>query len=138
MLRRHESQDVDLYSGEEVVKLLIGNKDDNDQKVVDTDAAREFAKDHNMLFMEVRCSCTHAAAALRSCPDLPEIPELSGSPDLPRSPRCAIRWRTPLHGAPITPSLPSPLTAPIHVASTWHPRGLTLATLTRRLPRCAR
>ena len=45
-------KDVDLYSGEEVVKLLIGNKDDTDAKVVDPEVAREFAKDHNMLFME--------------------------------------------------------------------------------------
>jgi len=46
-------KDVDLYSGEEVVKLLIGNKDDiPDKKVVDPAVAREFAKDHNMLFME--------------------------------------------------------------------------------------
>ena len=35
------------------MKLLIGNKDDRpDAKVVSTDIAREFAKDHNMLFME--------------------------------------------------------------------------------------
>jgi len=49
-------KDVDLYSGEEVVKLLIGNKDDNPNdpthKKVDTEAAREFAKDHKMYFME--------------------------------------------------------------------------------------
>jgi len=49
-------KDVDLYSGEEVVKLLIGNKDDtpgnNPHKVVDTEIAREFAKDHKMYFME--------------------------------------------------------------------------------------
>jgi Ras-related protein Rab-1A len=50
-------KDVDLYSGEEVVKLLIGNKDDGDgpgtrPKVVDPDVAREFAKDHEMLFLE--------------------------------------------------------------------------------------
>ena len=46
-------KDVDLYSGEEVVKLLIGNKDDMpEKKVVDPAVAREFAKDHNMLFME--------------------------------------------------------------------------------------
>ena len=36
-----------------MVKLLIGNKDDQpDRKCVNTDIAREFAKDHNMLFME--------------------------------------------------------------------------------------
>mmetsp|Transcript_8767 Transcript_8767/g.23148 ORF Transcript_8767/g.23148 Transcript_8767/m.23148 type:complete len:618 (-) Transcript_8767:71-1924(-) len=52
-------KDVDLYSGEEVTKLLIGNKDDNHkQKVVDPELAREFAKDHSMLFME--------ASAMRS------------------------------------------------------------------------
>ena len=52
-------KDVDLYSGEEVTKLLIGNKDDNPAlKVVDPDQAREFAKDHSMLFME--------ASAMRS------------------------------------------------------------------------
>jgi len=45
--------DGDLYSGEEVTKLLIGNKDDDQaRKVIDPDAAREFAKDHQMLFME--------------------------------------------------------------------------------------
>lgn len=38
-------KDVDLYSGEEVTKLLIGNKDDGARpKVVDTELAREFAK----------------------------------------------------------------------------------------------
>ena len=46
-------KDVDHYSGEEVVKLLIGNKDDQpDRKCIDPSVAREFAKDHEMLFME--------------------------------------------------------------------------------------
>ena len=36
-----------------MVKLLIGNKDDMpDRKCVDAEAAREFAKDHEMLYME--------------------------------------------------------------------------------------
>ena len=35
-----------------VTKLLMGNKDDTANKVVDTEMAREFARDHNMLFME--------------------------------------------------------------------------------------
>ena len=44
--------DVGVF-GEEVVKLLIGNKDDQpDRKCVDPSVAREFAKDHEMLFME--------------------------------------------------------------------------------------
>jgi len=46
-------KDVNLHSGEEVVRLLIGNKDDNeDLKVVDTETAREFAKENCMLFLE--------------------------------------------------------------------------------------
>jgi Ras-related protein Rab-1A len=46
-------KDVDLYSGEEVVRLLIGNKNDNPAlKVIDPARATEFAKDHQMLFME--------------------------------------------------------------------------------------
>ena len=37
----------------QVIKLLIGNKDDDTaRKVVDPAQAREFAKDHSMLFME--------------------------------------------------------------------------------------
>ena len=44
-----------ISKGEEVTKLLIGNKDDDQShKVIDPEAAREFAKDHEMLFMEVR------------------------------------------------------------------------------------
>ena len=60
-------KDVDLYSGEEVTKLLIGNKDDRpDAKVVDPDVAREFAKDHNMLFMEASAMrATNVSAAFR-------------------------------------------------------------------------
>ena len=61
-------KDVDLYSGEEVTKLLIGNKDDSDpgRKVVDPDIAREFARDHNMLFMEASAMrATNVAAAFR-------------------------------------------------------------------------
>ena len=61
-------KDVDLYSGEEVVKLLIGNKDDRpDAKCVSTDIARDFAKDHNMLFMEASAMsgvCVNAAFKL--------------------------------------------------------------------------
>ena len=52
--RPRRLKDVNLYSGEEAVRLLIGNKDDNeDLKVVDTETAREFAKDNCMLFLEV-------------------------------------------------------------------------------------
>jgi len=59
-------KDVDLYSGEEVVKLLIGNKDDNDRKVVDPGTAREFAKDHQMLFMEASAMrATNVTAAFK-------------------------------------------------------------------------
>jgi len=60
-------KDVDLYSGEEVTKLLIGNKDDiPDAKVVDPNVAREFAKDHNMLFMEASAMrATNVAAAFK-------------------------------------------------------------------------
>ena len=60
-------KDVDLYSGEEVTKLLIGNKDDvRDAKCVDADVAREFARDHNMLFMEASAMrATNVAAAFR-------------------------------------------------------------------------
>lgn len=60
-------KDVDLYSGEEVVKLLIGNKDDQpDRKTVDASVAREFAKDHNMLFMEASAmSGVHVNAAFK-------------------------------------------------------------------------
>ena len=53
LTRPRRLKDVNLYSGEEVVRLLIGNKDDNeDLKVVDTETAREFAKDNCMLFLE--------------------------------------------------------------------------------------
>jgi len=60
-------KDVDLYSGEEVTKLLIGNKDDVPEgKVVDTNEAREFAKEHNMLFMEASAMrATNVSAAFR-------------------------------------------------------------------------
>ncbi len=60
-------KDVDLYSGEEVTKLLIGNKDDvRDAKCVDADAAREFAREHNMLFMEASAMrATNVSAAFR-------------------------------------------------------------------------
>lgn len=59
-------KDVDLYSGEEVVKLLIGNKDDNDRKVVDPEAAREFAREHQMLFMEASAMrATNVSAAFK-------------------------------------------------------------------------
>jgi len=60
-------KDVDLYSGEEVTKLLIGNKDDRpDAKVVNPDIAREFAKDHSMLFMEASAMrATNVSAAFR-------------------------------------------------------------------------
>ena len=51
----------------QVVKLLIGNKDDQpDRKCVNTDIAREFAKDHNMLFMEASAmSGVHVNAAFK-------------------------------------------------------------------------
>mmetsp|Transcript_32293 Transcript_32293/g.53384 ORF Transcript_32293/g.53384 Transcript_32293/m.53384 type:complete len:618 (+) Transcript_32293:54-1907(+) len=60
-------KDVDLYSGEEVTKLLIGNKDDlPERKVVSADAAREFAKEHQMLFMEASAMrATNVSAAFR-------------------------------------------------------------------------
>lgn len=60
-------KDVDLYSGEEVTKLLIGNKDDvKDSKVVDPEQAREFAADHSMLFMEASAMrATNVSAAFR-------------------------------------------------------------------------
>lgn len=60
-------KDVDLYSGEEVTKLLIGNKDDlPEAKVVDTNEAREFAREHNMLFMEASAMrAMNVAAAFR-------------------------------------------------------------------------
>lgn len=50
-----------------MVKLLIGNKDDQpDRKCVNTDIAREFAKDHNMLFMEASAmSGVHVNAAFK-------------------------------------------------------------------------
>jgi len=60
-------KDVDQYSGEEVTKLLIGNKDDvKGDKVVDPEQAREFAADHNMLFMEASAMrATNVSAAFR-------------------------------------------------------------------------
>jgi len=59
-------KDVDLYSGEEVVKLLIGNKDDTPSKCVDTEAARDFARDHQMLYMEASAMrATNVNAAFR-------------------------------------------------------------------------
>ena len=59
-------KDVELYSGEEAMKMLIGNKDDNDLKCVDTEAAREFAKEHQMLFMEASAMrATNVSAAFR-------------------------------------------------------------------------
>ena len=60
-------KDVDLYSGEEVTKLLIGNKDDDKaRKVVDPEQAREFAADHSMLFMEASAMrATNVSAAFR-------------------------------------------------------------------------
>ena len=61
-------KDVDLYSGEEVTKLLIGNKDDSppEMKAVDPEDARNFAKDHNMLFMEASAMrATNVSAAFR-------------------------------------------------------------------------
>ena len=60
-------KDVDLYSGEEVTKLLIGNKDDMPaKKVVDPEQAREFAKEHQMLFMEASAmKATNVSAAFR-------------------------------------------------------------------------
>ena len=60
-------KDVDLYSGEEVTKLLIGNKDDvKGAKVVDPEQAREFAAEHNMLFMEASAMrATNVSAAFR-------------------------------------------------------------------------
>jgi Ras-related protein Rab-1A len=60
-------KDVDLHSGEEVTKLLVGNKDDDkDKKRVDPDLAREFAKDHSMLFMEASAMrATNVSAAFR-------------------------------------------------------------------------
>jgi len=60
-------KDVDLYSGEEVTKLLIGNKDDDKaRKVVDPEQAREFAAEHSMLFMEASAMrATNVSAAFR-------------------------------------------------------------------------
>ena len=60
-------KDVDLYSGEEVTKLLVGNKDDaKAAKVVDPEQAREFAAEHDMLFMEASAMrATNVAAAFR-------------------------------------------------------------------------
>jgi len=60
-------KDVDLHSGEEVIKLLIGNKDDDaTHKKVDPDVAREFAREHNMLFMEASAMrATNVSAAFR-------------------------------------------------------------------------
>jgi len=42
---------IGVVQGEEVKKLLIGNKDDQAHKVMDPEAAREFAKYHQLLFM---------------------------------------------------------------------------------------
>lgn len=61
-------KDVDLYSSEEVIKLLIGNKDDSPggAKAVDSAQAREFAKENNMLFMEASAMrATNVSAAFR-------------------------------------------------------------------------
>jgi Ras-related protein Rab-1A len=59
-------KDVDLYSGEEVVKLLIGNKNDVDGKVVDPEPARAFAAENNMLFMEASAfSALNVSAAFK-------------------------------------------------------------------------
>ena len=51
----------------QVTKLLIGNKDDvKGAKVVDPEQAREFAAEHNMLFMEASAMrATNVPAAFR-------------------------------------------------------------------------
>ena len=51
----------------QVTKLLIGNKDDvKGAKVVDPEQAREFAAEHNMLFMEASAMrATNVSAAFR-------------------------------------------------------------------------
>ena len=50
-----------------MTKLLIGNKDDMPaKKVVDPEQAREFAKEHQMLFMEASAmKATNVSAAFR-------------------------------------------------------------------------
>ena len=50
----HWLQEIDIYStNEDAVKLLIGNKSDNEaERVVSKDEARAFARDRGMLFIE--------------------------------------------------------------------------------------
>ena len=69
---------IGVVQGEEVTTLLIGNKDDDQaHKVMDPEAAREFAKYHQLLFMmdpeaarelqnTIRCSSWKYAASLRA------------------------------------------------------------------------
>ena len=88
---------MDQYSGEEVTKLLIGNKDDvKGAKVVDPEQAREFAAEHNMLFMEASAMrATNVSAAFRLL-----VAEVGPATPLPR-------YVSPLLYPSLTPT-PSP------------------------------
>mmetsp|Transcript_17240 Transcript_17240/g.42367 ORF Transcript_17240/g.42367 Transcript_17240/m.42367 type:complete len:348 (+) Transcript_17240:1-1044(+) len=60
-------KDVDNYCGEEAVRLLIGNKSDEESmRVVSGEVASEFAQEHNLLFMEASAkTATNVKAAFR-------------------------------------------------------------------------
>lgn len=60
-------KDVDNYCGEEAVKLLIGNKSDAEEmRAVPMEQAKEFASEHNLLFMEASAkAATNVKAAFR-------------------------------------------------------------------------
>lgn len=60
-------KDVDNYCGEEAVKLLIGNKSDQEaMRAVPLEQAKEFAHEHGLLFMEASAKvATNVKAAFR-------------------------------------------------------------------------
>lgn len=60
-------KDVDNYCGEEAVKLLIGNKSDQEaMRAVSLEQARDFAQEHGLLFMEASAkTSTNVKAAFR-------------------------------------------------------------------------
>ena len=65
---------IGVVQGEEVTKLLIGNKnDDQAHKVIDPEAAREFAKNI------IRCSSWKYAASLTASCECRQISNLQPS-----------------------------------------------------------